>query len=76
MHGVIDKAWRGFMSIRLEEPLIRGGKPPYIDLGVRCLAAVWSEGWKLPISFSGGDLPTDWWYWTDRICEEQRGSLK
>jgi len=33
----------GFMSVKLEEPLIKDGKPLYVDLGVRCLAAVWTD---------------------------------
>jgi len=67
-----DKVWRGFMSVKLEEPPKQGGnKPLYIDLGVRCLAALWAEGWKQPIAFSGNQLLYDWWYWTKRIAREQ-----
>jgi len=57
-----DKVWRGFMSVKLEEPQKIGGKPLYVDLGVRCLAAVWHEGLKQPIAFRGGELLEDWWY--------------
>jgi len=60
MYDVIDKVWRGFMSVKLEEPQ-KSGKPLYLDLGVMCLAVVWSEGWKQPIAFSRGYLLSDWW---------------
>jgi len=60
------------MSVKLDESQKQGGnKPLYVDLGVRCLAAVWHEGLKQPIAFRGGELLEDWWYWTIRIAEEQ-----
>jgi len=68
----IDKVWRGFMAVEVEEPPLRGGnKPLYIDLGVRCLATIWHEGMKQPIAFRGGELLWDWWYWTRKIAREQ-----
>jgi len=40
----VNEVWRGYMTVKVEEPLRRGGsKPLYIDLGVRCLATVWAE---------------------------------
>ena len=60
------------MTVKLEEPPIRGGnKPLYIDLGVINLATVWYEGLRQPISFSGRTVLSDWWYWTRQISEEQ-----
>jgi len=59
------------MSVELEEPQKIGVKPLYVDLGVRCLAAVWHKGLKQPIAFRGGELLEDWWHWTIRIAEEQ-----
>jgi putative transposase len=67
-----DEVWRGFMTVKLEEPPIRGGnKPLYIDLGVINLATVWYEGLRQPISFSGRTVLSDWWYWTRQIAKEQ-----
>jgi putative transposase len=69
----IDKVWRGFMTVKVEEPPLKGGnKPLYIDLGVVNLATVWVEGLKQPIAFSGRAVLADWWYWTGRISREQR----
>ena len=68
----VDKVWRGFMAVEVEKPPRRGGgKPLYIDLGVINLAAVWFEGLKQPIAFSGRNLLSDWWYWTKKIAKEQ-----
>jgi len=68
----VDEVWRGFMAVEIEEPPTRGGsKSLYIDLGVRCLATIWHKGTKQPIAFRGGELLWDWWYWTERISEEQ-----
>jgi len=65
IYDEVYKVWRGFMSVKLEEPPKQGGnKPLYIDLGARCLAALWAEGWKQPIALSGDHLLYDWWYWT------------
>jgi len=67
-----DEVWRGFMTVKLVEPPIRGGnKPLYIDLGVVNLATVWYDGLKQPISFSGRTVLSDWWYWTRQISREQ-----
>ena len=72
IYDEVDEVWRGFMSVKLEEPPIRGGnKPLYIDLGVINLATVWFDGLKQPISFSGRAVLSDWWYWTARISREQ-----
>ncbi len=60
------------MAVKVEKPPKRGGsKPLYIDLGVRCLATIWREGMKQPITFSGRALLADWWYWTKNIAGEQ-----
>ncbi|MEM3065812.1 MAG: transposase [Nitrososphaerota archaeon] len=67
-----DKVWRGFMTVKIEKPPIRGGnKPLYIDLGVINLATVWFEGLRQPIAYSGRTLLADWWYWTRKIAKEQ-----
>ena len=67
-----DEVWRGFMSVKVEEPPLGGGnKSLYMDLGVINLATVWSEGLRQPIAYSGRSLLADWWYWTKRIAEEQ-----
>jgi putative transposase len=64
---------RGFMSVKVEKPPLRGGnKPLYIDLGVVNLATLWFEGLKQPIAFSGKRILSDRWYWTRNIAEEQR----
>jgi len=69
----VDEVWRGFMSVEVEEPPIRGGdKPLHIDLGVVNLATIWCEGMRQPISFSGRAALADWWYWTEKIAKEQR----
>jgi len=68
----VDEVWRGFMAVKVEKPPKRGGnKPLYIDLGIRCLATLWADGWRQAIAFSGGMLLCDWWYWTGRIAKEQ-----
>ena len=72
VYDEVDEVWRGFMSVEVEKPPIRGGsKPLYIDLGVVNLATVWFEGLKQPIAFSGRAVLADWWYWTRRIAKEQ-----
>jgi putative transposase len=72
IYDEVDEVWRGFMSVKLEEPPPKGGnKPLYIDLGVINLATVWFDGLKQPISFSGRTVLSDWWYWTARISKEQ-----
>ena len=68
----VDRVWRGFMTVEVEKPLLRGGsKPLYIDLGVINLATVWFEGLRRPIVFSGRSVLADWWYWTRKISKEQ-----
>ena len=50
IYDEVDDVWRGFMSVKLEEPPPKGGnKPLYIDLGVINLATVWFDGLKQPI---------------------------
>jgi putative transposase len=72
IYDEVDEVWRGFMTVKLEEPPPKGGnKPLYIDLGVINLATIWFDGLKQPISFSGRAVLADWWYWTARISEEQ-----
>jgi putative transposase len=72
VYDEVEKMWRGFMTVRVEKPPIRGGyKPLYIDLGVINLATVWFEGLKQPIAFSGKSILSDWWYWTRKIVKEQ-----
>jgi putative transposase len=71
VYDEVDKMWRGFMNVKVEEPPIRGGKSLYIDLGVTNLATIWFEGLKQPIAFSGRTVLSDWWYWTRKIAEEQ-----
>ncbi|MFN3622401.1 MAG: transposase, partial [Nitrososphaerales archaeon] len=66
------EVWRGFMAVNVERPPIRGGnKPLYIDLGVINLAAVWFEGLKQPVAYSGRAVLADWRYWTKRIAKMQ-----
>jgi len=68
----VDDVWRGFISVSLEEPPLKGGiKPLYIDLGVINLATVWFEGLRQPIAYSGRTVLSEWWYWTKRIAKEQ-----
>ena len=68
----VDRVWRGFMTVEVEKPPLRGGsKPLYIDLGVINLATVWFKGLRRPIAFSGRDVLADWWYWTRKISREQ-----
>ena len=72
VYDEVDEVWRGFMTVKLEDPPIRGGnKPLYIDLGVINLATVWFEGLRQPMAFSGRTVLSDWWYWTARISREQ-----
>jgi len=71
VYDEVDEVWRGFMAVKVEKPPIRGGKPLYIDLGARCLATLWAEGWKQPIAFSGNEPLCDWWHWNGKIAEEQ-----
>jgi len=72
IYDEVDRVWRGFMTIKVEEPPKCGGsKPLYIDLGVVNLATIWHEGLKQPIAFSGRNLLADWWYWTKKIAREQ-----
>ncbi|MGC8936240.1 MAG: hypothetical protein ACP5KV_02585 [Candidatus Methanomethylicaceae archaeon] len=67
----VDGVWRGFISVRVEKPQLRGNKPLYIDLGVVNLAIMWFEGLKKPIAYSGRAILSGWWYWTRRISKEQ-----
>jgi putative transposase len=73
IYDEVDEVCRGFMSVKVEKPPLRGGnKPLYIDLGVVNLATLWFEGLKQPIAFSGKRILSDWWYWTRNIAKEQR----
>jgi hypothetical protein len=48
------------MTVRVEEPPLKGGnKPLYIDLCVVNLATIWFEGLKQPIAFSGKRILSD-----------------
>jgi hypothetical protein len=48
------------MTVRVEEPPLKGGnKPLYTDLGVVNLATIWFEGLKQPIAFSGKRILSD-----------------
>jgi putative transposase len=68
----VDEVWRGFMTVKVEETLPRGGsKPLYIDLGIVNLATIWFKDLRQPIAFSGRSVLSDWWYWTRRIAKEQ-----
>jgi len=72
IYDEMDEVWRGFMTVKVEEPPLRGGsKPLYIDLGVVNLATIWCKEMKQQIAFSGGAILADWWYWTKRIAREQ-----
>jgi putative transposase len=72
IYDEVDEVWRGFMTVEVEKPSLKGGnKPLYIDLGVINLATVWFEGLKQPIAFSGRKVLADWWYWTRKIAKEQ-----
>jgi putative transposase len=72
VYDEVEKMWRGFMTVKVEKPPIRGGyKPLYIDLGVVNLATIWFEGLKQPIAFKGRTILSDWWYWTRKIAKEQ-----
>ncbi|GBC74528.1 hypothetical protein HRbin05_00570 [archaeon HR05] len=82
LYDTIDKVWRGFMSVKVEKHLLRGGsnsndnnnnndKPLYIDLGVVNLATVWFNGLRQPIAYSGRAILADWWYLSNRIAREQ-----
>jgi putative transposase len=63
VYDEVDEVWRGFMSVKLEEPPPKGGnKPLYIDLGVINLATIWYDGLKQPISFSGRTVLSDCGY--------------
>ncbi|MGC8937358.1 MAG: RNA-guided endonuclease InsQ/TnpB family protein, partial [Candidatus Methanomethylicaceae archaeon] len=54
IYDEVDGVWRGFMTVKVEGPPLKGGnKPLYIDLGVRCLATVWADGWRQAATFSG-----------------------
>jgi len=72
IYDEVDEVWRGFMTVKVEKPPLRGGnKPLYIDLGVVNLATVWFDGLKQPIAFPGRTVLSDWWYWTRKIVKEQ-----
>jgi len=72
IYDKVDEVWRGFMTVEVEKPPLRGGnKPLYIDLGVVNLATIWHEGMKQPIAFSSRAILADWWYWTKKIAREQ-----
>ncbi len=68
----VEEVWRGFISVKVERPPVRGGsKLLHIDLGVVNLATVWARELKQPIAFSGRAILSDWWYWMKRIAKEQ-----
>jgi len=72
VYDEVDEVWRGFMTVKVEEPPPKGGnKPLYIDLGAINLATIWFEGLKQPIAFLGKRVLSDWWYWTRKIAKEQ-----
>jgi putative transposase len=57
----VDEVWRGFMTVKVERPPLKGGsRPLYIDLGVRCVATLWADSWKHAVAFSGNRLLHDW----------------
>jgi len=61
VYDYVDRVWRGFMTVEVKKPPLRGGnKPLYIDLGVVNLATMWYEGMKQPIAFSGRVILADW----------------
>ena len=68
----VDRVWRGFMTVKVEKPPLRGGSNPlYIDLDVVNLATIWCKEMKQPIAFRERELLWDWWYWTKKIAKEQ-----
>jgi putative transposase len=72
VYDELDEVWRGFMTVKVEKPPLKGGsKPLYIDLGIVNLATLWFEGLRQPITFSGRALLADWWYWTRQIAKEE-----
>ena len=72
IYDEVDRVWRGFMTVKVEKPPMRGGdKPLYIDLGVLNLVTLWFGGLRRPIAFSGRSVLADWWYWTKKIAREQ-----
>ncbi len=45
IYDYVDKVWRSFITVKIEELPKRGGnRLLYIDLGVRCLATIWRWG--------------------------------
>ena len=72
IYDEVDGVWRGFITVKVEKPPLKGGsKPLYIDLGVVNLATMWFKGLRQPIAFSGKRVLSDWWYWIGRIAKEQ-----
>ena len=49
-----------------------GNHRAFVDIGVRYpIAAVFDDDDSEPIAYSGSELLSDWWYWTDRISRCQ-----
>ncbi len=73
IYDEVDGKWRVFQAVKVR-PLFkpRGSKTCYIDIGIINLFTIWLEGWRQPISYSGRNLLSDWWYWVNRIAECQR----
>ncbi|MGC9165511.1 MAG: hypothetical protein ACP5GU_07300 [Thermoprotei archaeon] len=59
IYDEVDGVWRGFMTVKVEEPSKEDNKSLYIDLGVVNLATVWFEGLKQPIAYFGRALLSD-----------------
>jgi len=72
-HDALDGQWNAQQSMVVTRPRFRkNGERAFVDIGVRCIIAGWTQDAKQVIAYSGNPLLADWWYQTSRITQLQR----
>jgi len=63
--------WYALQSVEAEIDCVESAKRAYADLGVVNIITAWIEDERRCVAFSGKQLLSDWWYWTEKISEHQ-----
>ncbi|MDF2956861.1 MAG: Transposase [Candidatus Alkanophagales archaeon MCA70_species_1] len=63
--------WYALQSVEAEIDRVESAKRAYADLGVVNIITAWIEDERQCVAFSGKQLLSDWWYWTEKISEHQ-----